>query len=121
MTLGQDGGINGMTGLILLLGRIDERTEQTADDVKDIKQQLVQGDKRMDRHDRRSDDLQMAIAALKAAPATPPQSRLMLTLSAMTGVAPLKEWLFGALVILMALKGLVSPAEIKALVFAFWG
>ena len=123
MTWAQDGGMAAEAGLVLLLGRIDERTARTEADVREIKSSLNQGDKRMDRSDRRIDRLATGVQALKKASGVPPPAkqpgRITLALAAITGIAPLKEWMLGALVILLGLKGAISPADVKALIMEY--
>lgn len=123
MTWAQDGGMAAEAGLVLLLGRIDERTARTEADVREIKSSLNQGDKRMDRGDRRVDRLETDVSALKKASGVPPAGkqpgRLTLALAAITGIAPLKEWMLGVLVIFLGLKGAISPADVKALIWEY--
>lgn len=122
MTWPADLSLAGNAGLVLLLGKIDERTERTEDVVKKIEDRLIQGDKRMDRSDQKIDALASDVAALKASglqPAAKSPGRISLATAAMTGIAPLKEWMLGALVILLGLKGVISPADVKALVFEY--
>lgn len=113
------GGMNGSESLILLLGRIDERTERTEEIVSKIEDRLIQGDKRMDHGDRRMDQFSTDLTAMRMVTIVNQPNRLMLMISAMTGIAPLKEWLLGALVVFVGLKGLIAPADIKVLVLEY--
>lgn len=114
------GGMNGNASLILLLGRIDERTERTAEIVEKIEDRLVQGDKRMDTGERRMDQLSIDLSAMRSQPASPKPNRLMLIGAAMTGIAPVREWVLGLLVVFVGIKGLIAPADLKVLIFEYF-
>lgn len=123
MTWARDGGMAAEAGLVLLLGRIDERTGRTDELVSRIEDRLIQGDKRMDRSERRIDRLTTDLSALKASgvqPVAKQPGRLTLAIAALTGIAPLKEWMLGALVIVLGMKGVISPADVKALIFEYF-
>lgn len=92
---------------MMILGRILERTETTIDAVQEIsgrvsriEHRLIQGDERMNR-----------IEDKQQSPSQPPWHWL---LEFLKEVASFKEWATGALLIALALKGLLSPAEVKA-------
>lgn len=122
MTWAADLSLAGNAGLVLLLGKIDERTERTEQVVNKIEDRLVDGDKWMDRSDRKMDAMASDIAALKASGAqqeAKPPGRMTLAIAAITGIAPLKEWMLGVLVILLGLKGVISPADVKAMILEY--
>lgn len=117
------GGMNGSESLILLLGRIDERTERTEEIVSKIEDRLSHGDKRMDQSDRRIDSVADAVSALKASGVPPvalSQSRLTVVLAALTGIAPVKEWMIGAVFVAAGLKGILAPGDYKDILMSYF-
>lgn len=118
-----DGGLNGSASLILLLGRIDERTERTAEIVEKIEDRLTLGDNRMQRSEQRMDVLAGDLTALRLSgskPVAPSQSRLTVVLAALTGIAPVKEWMIGAVFVAAGLKGILAPGDYKDILMSYF-
>lgn len=119
----QDGGMHSSASWGMMLGRIDERTGRTQQDVQEIKQRLGVGDERMTRGEIRMDNMSSDLNILKASGVklpSQPTSRFTIAMAALTGIAPLKEWMIGALVVAAGLKGLLSPADFKVLLMSFF-
>lgn len=78
------------------------------------------------RHDAEIMDLNNRVSGIERAKSGPKPERpavaLLKDLAAfLREVASLKEWIAGALLIVLALKGLVQPGEIKALLLTLAG
>ena len=98
---------------MMILGRLLERTETISETVQDtsnrvqvIEQRLTDGHQRMSRIESKQKEKQ------KRQP-----HWLLLFLDE---VASRKEWATGALLIILAVKGWVSPAEVKAFLLGAW-
>lgn len=117
------GGMNGSESLILLLGRIDERTERTAEIVEKIEDRLTLGDNRMQRSEQRMDVLAGDLTALRLSgskPVAPSQGRLMILLAALTGIAPVREWMIVAVFVAAGLKGILAPEDYKDILMSYF-
>lgn len=123
MTWAPDGGMNGNASLAMMLGRIDERTERTQEDVHEIKQRISLGDDRMRRSEQRMDVLAGDLTALRLSgskPVAPSQGRLMILLAALTGIAPVREWMIGAVFVAAGLKGILAPGDYKDILMSYF-
>lgn len=79
---------------------IKEDVSETRTDMKAVKARLIEGDHRMTR--------------IEQSQVSKP-AKLPLAISFAKEVATLKEWVIGAAFVVMAIRGIFQPAEMKAL------
>ena len=92
------------------LGRIEAGLMHSHDLHRQTAKRLDHGERRFDKQDRILFDIHRRVTQVEARP------KLWRKLfDGCREIASLKEWATGALLVALALKGLVSPAEVKAL------
>ena len=98
--------MNGSASLYLMMGEVREKIvgldDRFGDLQTEVRSALHMGHKRMDHHERQIRMLSQRKPLLAVA----------------REIASLKEWLIGMIIVIMALKGIISPSEIKALILS---
>lgn len=102
---------------MMILGTVLERTESLTEhmtelrsDVSEIKGKLIVGDGRMTQLE----------TAQKAQSVPPPHWTVALIKEVWKSMSP-REWLYGAILVSMAMKGIFTAAEIKAFMLTKFG
>lgn len=99
---------------MMILGQVLERTEAANDAIADLRGDVtVIKDRLTDGHHRMS--------KIETQMKSPEQKRLHWLAAFLREVATAREWLTGAALVVLALKGVFSPAEIKAILLTMFG
>jgi len=119
--------VNGHSSLERVIGRLETRIEFLCDQSIKTERLFELGDVRMDRHERKIAGLDHRVATIHNsllaihALLSLRRSTAFALLKDFRAVVSLKEMLAGAAVVLLALKGILSPAEIKTLAMGLLG
>lgn len=118
---------NGHSSLERVIGRLETRIEFLCDQSIRNERMFEQGLVRMDSHEREILDLRHKVAAMGdgllsiLTMLSGRRSTGFALLQAFRDAVSFKEMIAGGLVVALALKGIVSPAEVKALALSLLG
>lgn len=118
---------NGHSSLERVIGRLETRIEFLCDQSIRSERLFERGEARMDRHDRQIGDLHHHVRTIHDSLSSIQvllsrrRSTAVTLLTAFRETVSLKEMIAGGLVVALALKGIVSPGEVKALALSLLG